>query len=308
MGNRIAALIIAVLITLAAPGAVALSDSGGIPVLLYHPQNIGPSCNADDTDVLALERDIGILREEGFTVVDAGLAVWWYLGWAASSSLPARPVVITTDDGHDRNYLRLPNAVRACAGSLPSVRELAERYQVPITMFVIGSRVARAEIGEPYNDNWWWDAQHHPLLSVQNHSIDHEHSAIVRQISDPAIPALLPAAGHADGQWYGRLDPARWNNWASAEVAYRLSAEYIERKSGYPPQMVAHPMGVLSSYAEHVYFPAKPGRHPTHAAFCTEQPERYLMRKSRRWCMPRLGHLSSWRTGDEFRAILRGAR
>lgn len=312
MGNRIATLIAGLiaglLIALSAPLCGALDSASKIPVLFYHPQNIGPACNADDTDILALERDIGILREEGFEVIDAALAVWWYLGWIDGASLPERAVVLTTDDGHDRNFMRTPNAVRACAGDLPSVREIAERHRAPITLFVIGSPSARKAIGSTFNDNWWWDAQHHPWLSVQNHSIDHEHSAITQQISDPAIPGLLPAAGHADGNWHGRLDPLRWDNWESADLAFRASAAYIERVSGYRPQMVAHPMGVLSAYAEHDYFPSMPGPNPAHAAFCGELPERYLTKQSRRWCMPRMGHLSSWRTGDEFRAILRGAR
>lgn len=291
-----------------APRSDALDNSSRVPVLLYHPQSIGHNCNADDTDVLALERDLAILREEGFSVIPASAAVGWYLGWQSGDSLPARAVVVTTDDGHDRNYLRTPNQIRACAGNLPSVRELAERYQAHITLFVIGSPAAREAIkAGVHSDNWWWEAQHHPLLDVQNHSIDHEHSQITHQISDPEIPAVLPAAGHADGQWHGRLDPLRWNNWASADLAFRAAAKYIERESGWPPQLVAHPMGVVSPYVEHIYFPSFPGRYPTYAAFCTELPERYMTLRSRRWCLPRMTHLVSWRTGEELRAILRGA-
>lgn len=35
--------------------------------------------------------------------------------------------------------------------------------------------------------------------------------------------------------------------------------------------------------------------------------ERYMTLRSRRWCLPRMTHLVSWRTGEELRAILRGA-
>ena len=42
--------------------AHSLDDGGQVPVLLYHPQTIGERCDADDTDVLAMQRDL-LLRD-----------------------------------------------------------------------------------------------------------------------------------------------------------------------------------------------------------------------------------------------------
>lgn len=55
-----------------ASNCAALNDDAAVPVLLYHPQTIGPNCTADDTDVLALQRDLGLLRDMGFTPKEEG--------------------------------------------------------------------------------------------------------------------------------------------------------------------------------------------------------------------------------------------
>ena len=48
--------------------ASASLANDSIPVLLYHSRNVGPTCSADDTDVLAFERDVAALREAGYVI------------------------------------------------------------------------------------------------------------------------------------------------------------------------------------------------------------------------------------------------
>lgn len=298
------------LVSFGAAVAGALDDRAQVPVLLYHPQVIGERCDADDTDVLAMRRDLQLLRDLGFTPTPARRIVEWRLGLRSGSTLPARPVVITTDDGHNRNYLRTRHPARPCAADLPSVREIAEEFDAHVTMFVIASPAVRARLSAGYNsDIWWFDAERHPLLSVQNHSADHEHQALAERVFDPALDAHLPAAGHADGRWRGEHDPLRWSTHAAADVAVARAGRYIGGLTGYWPDFFAHPFGLVSPYLEQLYLPAYPREHEIAAAFCTEgRPERFVTRRSPIFCLPRLTRGYSWRSATEFTALLDQAR
>ena len=296
---------------LAATSSHALTDASQVPVLLYHSRTAGPECSADDTDVLAFERDAGILREEGYVLRPLLEVVYWRLGIWSGDRLPAKVAAISFDDGFDRDWMSgIPSLERypdyPCPG-LPSVREIAERDSIPVTFFVIASRVVRHGIQQDHMaDNWWQSAEKHPLFSIGNHSIDHDHQSITQRIYDPDIPAFLPAAGHAGHEWHGRDNPMRWTNYPSATFAIQRSARTIHSITERWPVLFAHPMGVVSPYVHDVYFPSFPGEHKTLAAFCTEAGthERLLTKTSDRWCLPRVGYRISWRTGDELRALL----
>ena len=298
-------------VMLLATSAHALTDASRVPVLYYHSRNVGPACNADDTDVLALQRDARILREHGFTIVPLIDVVRWRLGSIPGDQLPDRVAAISVDDGFDRDYLGdIPSRVGypdyPCY-DLPSVREVAEAEQIPVTFFVIASRVVRDLISPDYfGDNWWADAAAHPLFDIGNHTVDHEHIAITEQTYDPGIDAMLPAAGHADNVWHGELMPERWTNYTSADLAVRVSAARIERATGVWPQLLAYPMGYTSNYMRGGYLPRYYAEHKTLAAFCDERGASppLMTRTTDRWCLPRVGHGISWRTGDELLEIL----
>lgn len=303
--------VLAALALLAATTGHALTDASQVPVLYYHSSSVGPECSPDDTDVLAIERDARILREEGYTIVPLMQIVRWYLGELPGSALPDKVAAISLDDGHDRDWLSgIPShGMRPdfpCPG-LPSAREVAVQSGIHMTTFVIGSPTARHIINPDYgSDNWWLTAERHPLFTVGNHSIDHEHRRITTQVWDPEIGALLPAVGHADNAWYGQMRPERWTNYASADLAVRASAEYIEKVTDVWPELLAYPMGWTSDYMRSVYMPGYQHEHKTIAAFCTEAGAHDLMltKTSDRWCLPRMGHKALWRTGDELRALL----
>lgn len=284
----------------------AMSENGRVPVLLYHPQTIGPDCNADDTDVLALQRDLGLLRDMGFIPTPARYIVEWRLGLRSAATLPTHPVVITTDDGHNRNYLRTRNQARPCADDLPSVREIAEAFNAHVTMFVIASPSMRAVLspGGYYSDAWWCDAERHPLIAIQNHTADHEHAVQTVRIFDPALDARLPVAGNADGRWRGENNPLRWASYTSADIAIARAGAYISSKTGFFPDLLAHPFGMVSPYIESVYLPTFPQEHQIAAAFCTEQPERFVTRTSPIYCLPRLTRGYSWLTGGDLESLL----
>jgi hypothetical protein len=286
-----------------------------IPVLLYHSRSVGPTCSADDTDVLAFERDVAALRESGYVIRPLIEVVYWQSGVWSRNQLPAKVAAVTFDDGFDRDWLSgIPSMVKypnyPCR-DLPSVREIAERDLIPVTFFVIASRSVRSLLQPDYmNDNWWLSADQHYLFDIGNHTVDHEHSAITQKLIDPAIPSALPAAGHADGRWVGDLNPRRWGNYASAHVAFAESAGYIRLVTGRWPQIIAHPMGYASNYAKSIYLPNYAGEHHAIAAFCTEDgtADRFVSRSSDPWCLPRISRGVSWRTAAEFSALIGSAK
>lgn len=304
------AVLLALLLILA-PEVEALDDNSAVPVLLYHSRTAGPNCDADDTDVLAFERDVEILRKRGYVLRPLIEVVYWRLGIWRGDQLPGKVAAITFDDGFDRDWMSgIPSMVRNPGYPCPyllSVREIAEGYNVPVTFFVIASRVVRQGIQPDYfGDNWWQSAQNHRLFDVGNHSIDHDHQSVTQALHDPDIPATLPASGHADNRWRGEDNPLRWTNYAAASLAVEQSARAIYSRTEVWPALFAHPMGVVSPYMRNTYLPH--AQHGTLAAFCTEAgtSERLVRKTSDRWCLPRIGHGVSWVTGDDLNRLIDG--
>lgn len=307
-----------------APVSAGLQPDARVPILLYHSWNADDPCTYGHNDLLALEQDLEVLHQEGYTVVPVYWLVQWALGWRDGSTLPDKVVGLTFDDGHDSDFLeRTPNE-HPCAplkSAYTILKEFRERYadELPYysphaALFVIASREVRTLLDDNHmNDNWWAAAHHSGILEVYNHGADHDHTVLTEQIWEPLLDAHLPAAGNADGDWSGKLRPDRINNLESNRVHISYAAEYIASRIGVWPDLFAHPMGRVSDYARTVYFPHYFHEHGTVAAFCTEvagrgpHPRNYLTRGADRWCLPRLTHSYSWRTPEEFLTILRGS-
>lgn len=308
------------------PAHASLAPDAKVPILLYHSRTVADPCGYGSNDLDALEQDLETLHSEGFTVVPVYWLVQWALGWRDGSTLPDKAVGITIDDGFDLDFIdRVPSA-HPCAplkSAHTILREFRERYkdELPdlsphVSLFVIASREVRNlldPIDQHFGDNWWAAAHADPLMEVYSHGSDHDHTVVTEKLWEPLMEVWLPAAGHADGDWSGKLRPDRINNLGASRIHISAAAEYIADRIGAWPDLFAHPMGRVSEYTRTVYFPLYFHEHGTVAAFCTEvagrgpNPRNYLTRGADRWCLPRLTHGYSWRTPEEFLEILRGA-
>ncbi len=320
-----AVLIAATMLITCRPVSATIQPDAKVPILLYHSRHVDEPCTYGHNDLLALEQDLEVLHQEGFTVVPVYWLVEWQLGWRRGDTLPDKPVGLTLDDGYDSDFLeRTPND-HPCAplkSAYTILKEFHERYadELPehsphAALFVIASREVRLLLEENhFQDNWWAAAHHSGLLEVYNHGADHDHPVLEEQVWEPLLEAHLPAAGHADGDWSGKLRPDRIDTLEANSIHIAYAAEYIASRIGVWPDLFAHPMGRVSNYTRQVYFPNYFREHGTVAAFCTEvagrgpQPANYLTRGADRWCLPRLTHGYSWRTPEEFLTILRGSQ
>lgn len=307
------------------PAHASLAPDAKVPILLYHSWHVEEPCTYGHNNLLALEEDLEVLHQEGYTVVPVYWLVQWQLGWRSGDTLPSKPVGLTFDDGHDSDFLeRAPNN-HEC-GPQKSVytilEEFRERHKDELpefsphaATFVIASKEVRRLLDDDHMQSNWWAAAHHSgLMEVYNHGTDHDHSAIEEPLWDEEMEVWLPASAHADNNWKGTMQPVRINNLESSRIHIAYAAEYIYEKIGAWPDLFAHPMGQVSNYARDVYFPNYFNEHGTVAAFCTERggrgahPNNYMQRGQNRWCLPRLTHGYSWRTPQEFLEILNGSQ
>jgi hypothetical protein len=303
------------LLLLVSFSAYALPPDARVPVLTYHSwaNYHDETTGACDTEAQALLRDLRVIHEEGFHIIPAYWLVEWVRGWRDGSTLPDRAVVITLDDGHDLDFLDNAMPFHPCAPlrSMRSVLEEAAKWgwggrKLPIhaTVFVIGSPEARRHINPRYmHDNWWPAAAHHPMLEIQNHSLDHDHIRIPGGVYDEALDIPLTAGGGAGQGTSLRIDTL------DEHIAYvEASTYWIWHKTNTGADLFAYPFGPASEYSKTVYFP---GQQDTHGAFCASGG--YVTRQSDPWCLERVVHRApdshgGWSSADGMRRILKAAK
>ena len=291
----------------AAIPAHALSNSGRIPVLLYHTW-LQSGCDYSSNAIIAMQTDLETLHSRGWTVIPAYWAAQWVIGDRDGSTVPEKVVAITFDDGPDQDWYDstacgyLPSGYTVLANfkaahpSLPS-------YSPHASTFVISSPVARGMIGGQKSD-WWWSAQNasNNLMEVYNHSVDHDHSNITSQQWDPFMFTYMAVGGYEDGNWAGTNNFMRINTYQESDIEVRKSGDYISGIIGVYPDLFAYPFGHASAYLKGTYFPNYASEHKTYAAFCLT--DNAALRGGDRFCIPRFtygdGTANVWTTSNQF--------
>lgn len=103
------------------------SATSKIPVLCYH--RFGPEV-ADSMTIktVAFGEQLAWLKANGYTVISLDTAMRYLKGEV--KSIPAKPVVITVDDGHKSVY--------------SDMAPLVKKYKIPVTLFVYPSAISNA--------------------------------------------------------------------------------------------------------------------------------------------------------------------
>lgn len=273
-------------------------DNQGGPacaILTYHSQNVGAG-RSPVNDHEALRMDLQALTQAGLQTAPlaAALAALESDGDCAE----AQPLVcLTFDDGCDLDVrdIDFPEAgpQRSLLGIMEDFVMQHGAHAQPglhATSFVIASAEARCVIDRNslfgrgwMSDDWWQAANDHPLLSLGNHGLDHNH------------PDL--DAGDAGRGGFESVD-----NLQACREQVVNSAKLIERRTGAWPEFFAYPFGESSSFLREQYFPAYAAEHRCRAALGTEPG--LVTPACKRWNLPRFVCGRDWRSSDQLLGLL----
>lgn len=272
-----------------------------VPVLTYHSHQI-TGATYETNDLEAFRVDLRTILRLGFRIVPATWVAEWLCGGRPDRDL-RRSVAITFDDGSDFDFHDLDHPVagpqRSMLSSLREFRqEMAGHLRHPhVTSFVIACPRTRAEldgeclVGRGWmSDDWWPLAHESGLVSIQNHSWDHNHPAASQTCQRE--------------QRKGSFDAIETEGECDAEVT--AAARYISARTGSWPVLFAYPGGTASRYLREEYLPGRTERHGAVAAFAADGG--YVSRDSSRWSVPRFVCGAHWREPSGLEHILVGAR
>lgn len=276
-----------------------------VPILTYHAMRIHGNEYANN-DLVALAADLHVITACGIEIrpLHAVVAQWL----ESPGELDKEAVVaLTCDDGSDFDAVHLPHPTwgeqRSVLGILSDYRKRHAHSQpnLHITSFVIVSPDARAELDRAcmvgrgwWNESWWSGALASGLMSIGNHSWDHNHDMLAQSCQGMARPGTF----------------ATVDSRATADFEIRQADEYLRRRAPNPGnRLFAYPYGETNSYLSQEYLPnysSEAGSVGLDAAFTTEPA--YLSPSSDRWRLPRFMCGRDWKTPEALREILRKAR
>ncbi len=269
--------------------------------MTYHAARIGGS-DYGSNDHVAFFDDLRLLHREGFRIVRLDDIVASLRGGAREL---AATVGISLDDGTNFDYHDLPHPVWGMQRSMLNimkdfVNEFGARVQPDLhaTSFVIASPSARRELDTKcligrnwYTDDWWSDAIASGLMSIANHSWDHNHlmvDVVAQRNQEKGAFSVIDTYEDADGQ-------------------IRQATEYLSRKTaGKASPLIAYPYGQFNGYLTDEYLPRFRSQHGMEAAFTTAP--HMISQMSDLWALPRLVCGTDWNSGAELRAILARVR
>lgn len=247
-------------------------------ILTYHSQNIAGN-DTSNNDHVALAADLEALHNAGVPFVSLEALV---RGIYCNGRLPHGDtlVCLTFDDGcnFDFQTIEYPG-FGLQTGFLQIMEQFVQRHGkaaqpgLHATSFVIADPQARSVIDKKslfganhMSDDWWKDADAHPLLSIANHGWDHNH------------PDL------ESGQ-YGRGSFEVVDSYDFCHHQVVGAAGFIKQKIGRYPDFFAYPFGESSQYMRDIYFPNHQDKHASLAAVGTNAD--FVSEKSHRWNIPR---------------------
>jgi hypothetical protein len=290
----------------AAGGESQVNRVENVPILAYHSHRI-EGTSYETNDHIALFHDLRTIHAQGFRVVPLMWVVEWVLGRREDAALD-KAVAISFDDGADLDYYDCEHGQYGPVRSFYNIlRDFqaecgsAAQPDLHASAFVIASPIVRKELAERclapiglqgMSDNWWGEAHRSGIMSIYNHSWDHNHpeaSTVCEKNQNKGSFALIDTYAECQGE-------------------VQQAAEYIHQKTAPAwPELFAYPWGQASGYLRETYFPSFGDRHRTIAAFGANGG--YVTSTSSRWDLPRFvcgSQLVGWQSTERLIQILHG--
>lgn len=273
-----------------------LNSTLKIPVLAYHSANITGN-DYQTNDHVALTHDLEILNHHSFKII----STWQLVNWLINGKQLdlQRYVVLTFDDGVSLDYLDWTHPEFGVQKSFFNIlHDFARKHSdqqpdVHASSFVIASRTARRDIqnnalsGYPLlGDEWWQEADNSGLISIENHSWDHNHPDCTTTVQKDNISGNFEVI----------------DSYKECDLEVRQASDYILSKTGKQQLLFAYPWGQYSEDIAFDYLPNYQDQHKVAAAFTTE-PE-WVHSQTSRWLIPRFVCGEQWRSPEEFVKIL----
>lgn len=267
-----------------------------IPVLCYHAHIIGSNDYAGNAHI-ALAEDLQLIQASGRRIVPLRWIVDWLQGRREDADM-INAVGISFDDGTLLDFQPVEHPqYGTLPGLLPILQRFARQHQyeqpsVHASCFVIASPLARMQADQHllYGRNWlasdWWpDATASGLMSIENHSWDHNMAVATEACATP------------------RNSFRGVDDLAAARRQIEPASELIEELSGRRPELFAYPYGDVNDYLADCYLPEHGATAGLRAAFTTAG--KHIDAHSDRWQLPRYVHGLHWRQAQQLQNILR---
>lgn len=140
-----------------------------IPILCYH--NLNPTVPGSmSMTPLKFEIELKWLKDNGFTFISLNEAVEYLQGKRGSLSLPAKPIVITADDGLESVYTYM----------FPIVK----KYNIPVTLFIYPQIISEGKHYMTWNQ--LKELQQTGLFDIQGHTYTHPNFTVEKRAHSPS--------------------------------------------------------------------------------------------------------------------------
>jgi len=264
-----------------------------VPILTYHANNIN-GLDYQSNDHVALQEDLQLIHDLGFRIISLDQLMQWRSGRLADSEVE-KAVVLTCDDGTWFDYYDVDHPSYGLQISFFNILKNHKKHtqqSVHMSNFVIASPEARVILDQKclvgrgwWTDEWWRAAQNSGLMSIENHSWDHNHGVLEnKNIHDDSFEAI--------------------DNEVDCDRQLKQSQDFICQffRCEHQAKYFAYPYGNYSQYLRFDYLPSQGTDLGLLAAFTTEA--KHVTQQSDRWAMPRYVCNNDWHNAAQLKSIL----
>lgn len=186
----------------------SFADRGvNIPIILYH--NLNPN-HADSMTMTPqkFEADLKRLKDNGFTFIPLKEAVAYLQG--KLTKLPAKPVVLTVDDGWESVYTYMYPIIK--------------KFNIPATLFIYPQSISSSKHFLSWNQ--LTELKNTGLFDIESHTYSHPNFKLAQR----------------------KLSPAAYERFVQKELL--SSKKILEEKMGTKVTLLAWPFGIYNDYLE----------------------------------------------------------